>query len=157
MSLLSYDIDFQKWIKDNLHYQRRKPKRIALLMALAKRLRDIHAEFIATHEVNKETMKWTGQTIMLERLLNLKFGNGITIQNLDPTGTVQIEYEAANQNNPITYLSPEFANPVRGEAGEGLIGTGFLVNVPAAINFSQDEMKAVINKYLINYKTYVIQ
>lgn len=157
MSLVSYDIDFDKWISDNLHPERRKPKRIALLKALAKRIRDIHAEFVSVQSEESDKAQWAGLTILLERLLQLKFGSGIVIVNVGSSSAVQIEFEADNISNPVTLEAAAFTNPINGEAGEGVLGSSFVVQVPAATVFNQDEMKAVINKYLIHYKTYTIE
>ena len=155
--MISYSVNFQKWITDNLHPDRRTPKRIALLKALAKRIIDIHQEFIATHNENKEKLSWNGQRILLQRYLELKFGNGIIIENSGSAAGVQIEYEADNVSNPINFVAPEFTNPIAGVAGVGSPDANFTVKVPASVTFNENEMRAVINSYIINYKNYTIE
>lgn len=158
MSLASFNIDWEKWISDNLNSLSRTPKRIALLKALAKRIIDIHQEFIGVHNENREKLSWNGQRILLQRYLQLKFGSDlITIVNSSPSSSVQIEYPVDNLANPITYEAPLFTNPVYSEAGEGMIGANFTVNVPSTVSFDQNQMRAIIDRYLINYKSYIIQ
>jgi hypothetical protein len=153
----SFDIDWQKWISDNLNPRRRKPKRIALLKALAKRIIDIHSEFLTVHNANVEKLSWNGQRMLLQRYLQLKFGDGILIENSSSASLVAIEYEAPNLANAVTFVAPEFTNPIHGQGGDAMLGANFVVKVPVSIVFNENEMRAVINNYLINYKNYIIQ
>lgn len=154
--MTSYNVDWNELVTIMLHPERRTPRRISFLKALVKRIRDVHSEFVESHASNKDKLKWNGQTILLQRLLQIKYGSGITIENLNQSLNVQIEFESDNLGNPITEQSPEFSNPTNAQAGDGVLGVGFKVNVPGGILFSESEMRAVINEYIIGYKTYQI-
>jgi hypothetical protein len=153
MALPSYDIDFRKLVGQLLGSLLKKSKRIAWLTAALKPVRDLHDEFLAFTNLKAYEAKWNGQTIKLEKLLQDKFGSGITISN--------------NSQNLDEFLIGDGAD-VGGHWGDGpdvesYIGASynpalfnFTVNVPGSIVFVQSEMEAWINKYKLFGTTYNI-
>lgn len=153
MALPGYDIDFRKLVGQLLGSLLKKSKRIAWLTAGLKPLRNLHDEFLTFSNLKVYEVKWNGQTIKLEKLLQDKFGSGITItnnsQNLD-------EFIIGDGTDEGSYWGD-------GPDVESYIGTSynpalfnFTVNVPGSIVFVQSEMEAWINKYKLFGTTYNI-
>lgn len=153
MALPSYDIDFRKLVGQLLGFILKKTKRIAWLSAVLKPLRNLHDEFLSFTDLKAYEVKWNGQTIKLEKLLQDKFGGGITITN--NSGSIDsltigdgVDFgghwgEAADVDS---YIGEDY-NPAL---------TSFTVNVPGSIVFVQSEMEAWINKYKMFGTTYNI-
>lgn len=153
MALSSYDIDFKKLVGQLLGFLLKKTKRIAWLTALLKPLRNLHDEFLVFGELKAYEVKWNGQTIKLEKLLQDKFGGGITItnnsQSLDSLTIGDGEDVGGNWGD-----GPDFDSYIGEDYDPAL--TSFTVNVPGAIAFVQSEMEAWINKYKMHGTTYNI-
>lgn len=153
MALPSYDIDFKKLVGQLLGFVLKKTKRVAWLTAVLKPLRNLHDEFIAFSNLKHYEVKWNGQTIKLEKLLQDKFGGGITIinnsENLDSMtfgdGVDGGGYWGDGTDNG-DYIGADY-NPAL---------TNFTVEVPGAIVFVQSEMEAWITKYKMYGTTYNI-
>lgn len=153
MALPSYDIDLRKLVGQLLGSLLKKDKRVAWLTAIAKPLRDLHDQFLSFTTLKAYEVKWNGQTIVLEKLLQDKFGSGITITN--------------NSSSLDSLLIGDGVD-VGGNWGDGpdidsYIGEdyepalfNFTVNVPGAIVFVESEMEAWINKYKLFGTTYNI-
>lgn len=153
MALPSYNIDFRKMVGQLLGSLLKRSKRIAWLTAALKPLRNLHDEFLSFSNLKLYEVKWNGQTIKLEKLLQDKFGSGITItnnsQNLD-------EFVIGDGTDEGSYWGD-------GADVESYIGENydpalfnFTVNVPGSIVFVQSEMEAWINKYKLFGTTYNI-
>lgn len=153
MALPSYDIDFEKLIKQLLPALYRRVKRIAWLKAALIILKNIHTSFVSYSQGIVDEIKWNGQTIKLQNLLIEQFGAGITITNNEKS------------------LDGLFVGA--GSDASSFIGTGgdvsqfidvsyqvslfdFTVSVPGAISFDQTEMEGYINKYKRYGTTYNI-
>jgi hypothetical protein len=154
MSLNNYDFNFENWINDNLHPERRRPKRIAFLKALQSWLRKLHTEFIEYTQTKFDEIKWNGQTIKLEALLIERFGTGIYIEtNLgDFDGAIvgagaDIESFIGTGSDVNTFVGVSYVNA----------DYDFTVHVPSAITFSLSEMQALINRYKLMGTTYNIE
>lgn len=153
MALPSYDIDFRKLVGQLLGSLLKKSKRIAWLTAALKPLRNLHDEFLAFSSLKVYEVKWNGQTIKLEKLLQDKFGSGITItnnsQNLD-------EFIIGDGTDEGSYWGdgPDVESYIGESYNPALFN--FTVNVPGSIVFVQSEMEAWIKKYKLFGTTYNI-
>jgi hypothetical protein len=153
MPFPNYNINFQNMVSMFLGNTHRKPVRISWLTALLKAVSNLHSEFLAYSNTTKNEIKWNGQTIKLEKLLQEKFGAGITITNNSQTadgmfiGTGE-DVKAFWGENPDVrnYFASSYT----------IASTNFTVNVPAAIVFTQSVMEAYINKYKLHGTTYNI-
>lgn len=153
MALPAYNIDFKKLVGQLLGFLLKKTKRIAWLTAVLKPLRNLHDEFVAFTDLKAYEVKWNGQTIKLEKLLQDKFGGGITItnnsQSLDSMAFGDGVDVGGNWGD-----GPDFDSFIGADYDPAL--TNFTVNVPGAIVFVQSEMEAWINKYKMFGTTYNI-
>jgi hypothetical protein len=117
----------------------------------------LHDEFVQLVDLFKSEMKWNTQRILLQRALVLKFGAGIIVENQDASTWVTIAYPIANSSNPVAPVTPNINNSIGQVAGTSVFPTaGFIVKVPLAIVFDQNEMKAFINLY-VQQSNYIIQ
>ncbi len=143
-----YNFNFRTLITRQLPRRKRKPVRIAWLYVLLYPINLLHDEFVALINGYKSDMRWNGQRLRLQRGLQLKFGPGILVENQEVAGYVLIGFVADDSRNPVANVSDNDNNPVGLIAGTGYFEVvGFIVKVPAAIMFSENEMKAFINLY----------
>jgi hypothetical protein len=151
-----YSFNFRTVLTRQLPRRKRTTKRIAWIYSLLYPAKLIHDEFVTLVQRYKDEMKWNAQRILLQRALILKFGVGIVVVNQNPSSWVLIGYAADDSRNPVAAITPEFSNVIGQVAGTGTFGTiGFIVEVPMAIVFDQNEMKAFINLY-VQQSTYSI-
>lgn len=154
-----YSFNFRTLITRQLPRRKRRPVRIAWLYTCLYPIKLLHDEFVALVAGYKNEMKWNAQRLLLERALILKFGAGIVVENQDAAGWVSIGYIAANSANPVAAINPNLNNLIGQVAGTASFPTaGFIVKVPMAIVFNQNEMKAFINLYAqqSNYSIQII-
>lgn len=137
---------------------KRENIRVRWLYALLKGMRGVWDDFVAYATNVSDELKWNGQLIKLQRLLQIKFGDGILIVNQDFAEKKTIAYPVADERNVIAAVVADTTNPVSTVAATGFVtGVGFIVQVPVAIIFDEDEMRAVIDYYQIGTSDYVIQ
>jgi hypothetical protein len=152
-----YSFNFRTLLTRQLPRRKRRPKRVAWIYSLLFPAKELHDEFVSLVQGYKDDMRWNAQKTRLERGLILKFGAGIIVENQDPSTWVLIAYAADDARNPVAEEVAEYSNPVGVIAATGTFGdVGFIVKVPGAIIFDQNEMKAFINLY-IQQSTYIIQ
>jgi hypothetical protein len=144
MALPGYDIDFKKMVKLLLPALLRKPVRVAWLTASFKGLRAIHDNFLAFTDAKMDEVKYNGQTFIMEKMLEAKFGPGITITNninsldgLFVGDGNDVSSFIGSGNDTDTYIDIIYTVDVY----------NFTVSVPSAIVFVQSEMEAYIRKY----------
>lgn len=153
MALPSYNIDFRKLVGQLLGFLLKKTKRIAWLTAVLKPLRNLHDDFLSFTDLKAYEVKWNGQTISLEKLLQDRFGSGITITNNSEA------LDSMTIGDGVDFSShwgdgPDFDSHIGEDYNPAL--TNFTVNVPGSIVFAQSEMEAWINKYKMFGTTYDI-
>jgi len=153
MGLPSYDIDFEKMVGHLLGFVLKKTKRIAWLTAATKPLRSIHDDFLAYTNLKAYEVKWNGQTIKLEKLLQDKFGPGITVTNntaaldaLTIGDGIDVGRNIGTDLDVDSYIGADYTPDLY----------NFTVRVPGSISFVQSEMQAWINKYKLFATTYNI-
>lgn len=152
-----YSFNFRTLITRQLPRRKRRPVRIAWLYTLLYPVKLLHDEFVQLVDLFKSEMKWNTQRILLQRALVLKFGAGIIVENQDASTWVIIAYPVANSANPVAPVTPNLNNSIGQAAGTADFPTaGFIVKVPMAIIFDQNEMKAFINLY-VQQSNYTIQ
>jgi hypothetical protein len=102
-------------------------------------------------------MQWNGQLILLERYLVMKFGSGIKIVNYDFSLKQTLGYVCPDERNAFGYNAEGFDNPIGFGADQGFISApGFRVEVPSAIIFDINEMRANIDVRQIGASEYEI-
>lgn len=153
MALVNYDIDFKDMVGQLCGYIHRKTVRVAWLTGALKPLRTLHDIFLTFSTAKGYEVKWNGQTIVLERLLRDRFGDGIFITNhvVEVNGAFVGEgddtaFFVGERNDQSQYIDISY----------NIDQVNFTVNVPAAISFVQSELEAWINKYKLFGTTYEI-
>src|SRR5690349_21656679 len=141
MALPGYDINFERMIKLLLPSLLRKPVRVAWLKACFKSLHVIHDKFISFTNAKMDEVKYNGQTFVMEKLLQAKFGPGIYITNnvssLDGLfigDGNDVGSFVGDGNDVSSYIDIQYS----------VVLFNFTVNVPGAIVFVQSEMESYI-------------
>lgn len=153
MALPNYDFDMVKMIRQLLGKPHRRPVREAWLKACLMGLRSIHDKFIAFTDAKADEIKYNGQTLVMEKMLQAKFGLGISITN--NIGSIDglfigdgndIQGYWGDGSDVITYIDTVY----------NVALYNFTVNVPAGVVFVQSEMEAFIRKYKMYGTTFNI-
>jgi len=152
--MANYSIDFKKLISISLPRRRRTPIRISWIAALLQPMQDLYAKFLAFKTVTDYELKWNGQVIKLEKLLQDQFGSGIYITSRDPislTGLYlgdgeDIVSSIGDNSDVDSFIDEDYNFQL----------FNFTVHVPSSISFVQSEMEAWINKYVAYWANYNI-
>lgn len=153
-----YNFNFRTLIGWLLPSFMRKTRMIAWLYAVVKVLRDLHATFIAFGGQKFDEIKYNGQTIKLRNLLVSTYGAGITItNNINTNVDIYLAYEANDPQNEHAFEAGSSGNGFVFEADTIPLGQAdFTINIPAAITYDEDELRALVNKYKLYGKTFDI-
>jgi hypothetical protein len=153
-----YDIDFTLAVKRLLPPFLRQVKHIAWLTALVKPLQEKRDEIFGDYytEIIKR-MKFNGQTIVLEEVLN---------QFYNLTADPLIYIETLVQDNFTSYVGPDDATEVYvgiDNFTDTYIGTGysfytadFIIYVPSSLVFVEAEMRALVDGIKLYGTSYLI-
>lgn len=154
---MNYAVDFKKIVTQTLPPHKRRPLRVLLLTKLLSFIQLVHNGFV-THANNvREEVSWNGQKILLERYLNIKYGAGITITNQDFSAQVIFLSDAPSESNILIGDCPDYLNPIIADSATGsLLTSGFTVNVPAGLNADLNEIRAVVEFYLIGSSSFEV-
>lgn len=149
-----YALDFDKLINWLLPRAKRKPVRIAWLYALMVRIRAIHTDFISTGTALSAQARVNSQCINLEAYLISRFGAGIIIEpQLISANDAYIGdndeagFYIGDNDDALYYLSD----------ADGSSIYNAIVKVPAAIEYDEDELRAILDKYKVPGSNYLIQ
>lgn len=172
-----FTINFLFVIYSQLPSFLRTPKRLAWLQLMVKGLKDIQTDFAAFRLDANRQATYTGQVMVLERMLNLVYyGLDDTYATAsDPTagGHIYIEkvinnlpsnytfYESEGQAPKFIYLDSEAQPPTYGYfSSEYYSLTSFVVKVPVSLGLTASQLNAMrsrIDKYIIAGFNYTIQ
>jgi hypothetical protein len=156
-----YNVDFDDIAKKLIPLRLRKVKALDYLSAILKPLKSLHADFLSFVNTKKYELKFTGQIIYLEHLLNDTYDSttrGIYIvdtANIDLTywfnrGELTSFYYLRNRSEgqPPKYLKNriEYINHIH-----------FIIKVPSGVSFVEVQMRTLIDKYLQAGKNYTIE
>ncbi len=154
---MNYNIDFNRIIYFSLPSFKRRGNRLRWLSKLLSVFQLLHNDFVNHADTVKEEVSWNGQKSLLERRLNIAFGNGIVIVNQDFSNKVQIIYESQDERNPIIEESPNFNNPIIKESATGFFqSVGFIVEVPASLSADLDLIRRTVDFYLIGSSSFEV-
>lgn len=155
--LANYNIDFTKLITQYLSSYKRKTVRIRWLAAITSHLNTLHTAFISHFTQQKDEMKWVGQTITLERYLQIRFGiPGLEIININLNESALIGWPCPDGKNPIGYSPVDFDSPIGYAPDAEIITKGFKIQLPASSDYNSDELRAVVNRHLIGSSEFEI-
>lgn len=136
----------------------RKSRHLAWLNSLLKPLKETHEAFVLyRHEFNK-SLRYNGQVIILENLLNNIFDSqdrGIVVKT-NPSGVAQVYLFNKNDNQPVYVAKKSEDQPVYiYQKNENILQVwDFEVIVPDGILTSEQEsqLKSIVNKYKLDGK-----
>ncbi|MDQ3072475.1 MAG: hypothetical protein M3Q97_04315 [Bacteroidota bacterium] len=159
-----YSINPQKLAKELLNELLRKPIHTAWVELLVFPIHDLKDRFLAFVTFVQLQVSYNFQTQNVERMLNDKY----------PTASPDIYIEHTHDRLPrrfAFYASEDqdklgtayFESELQGHLFDTYFNseydqeTDFIVKVPAALTYDEDEMKAHINKYKLAGKRYAIE
>ncbi|MBL0144943.1 MAG: hypothetical protein IPP48_03455 [Chitinophagaceae bacterium] len=156
----TYNIDFSKLTRWLLPSFVRKPKMMYWMLALATPVIVLYGDFKRYRKTKQYQLLITPQVCYLEKMLNDTFD--FTLRRIRIVDAIW--YPATNiftisESKPVAvYTSGEGAPLIIYTDGEaGLFQDDFIVEVPAALVFDENQMKANINIYKLAGTKYKIQ
>lgn len=157
-----YNINFTKLVHWMVPEVLRKPRMMALLNTLVTPIAYLHNQFITNRRSNLYKLLITPQVCYVEMALNDKYDpeeRRIRIV-LPKSYNPQFLYKRI-ENKPIYLFRKSHIQPgqytwlvQKGEAST--FQFDFIVKVPPTVVFVQEEMRAVINSYILPEKVYKI-
>lgn len=155
-----YNVDWNKLVTWLIPYPLRQPKLLAFVDALKQSVADVYTRYLA---YKTYTVYWLGinsQVCFMQKALNDKYD--IAERRIYITDGVNIEpvlLSLKSENKPQKFSLKTEAQPIRLplKSEVAAFASDFIVNVPAAVAFSADEMSAVIDSIKTPSKTYIIK
>lgn len=123
---------------------------IYYLRASIKPLDELLQNFYSFFDAIEYDLQFNGQVIMLEHLLNDKFDNvdrGIYITDAVNVGNLFLFNKTEDNEQTFLFNSDEEETPTYLKNRAEIQNFDFIVNVPAAVTFNEDQLKFYVNKY----------
>lgn len=169
-----YIINFTEWVKQIIRPDLvNQPRAMAWFSAMLEGVKNLHEKFLMFREATLYKLRWTSQTIYLEKLLNDRFNNGNpAFQNFEqrqtPVGIYISEPAAFNQQlyhwnaaenryDAVSWLQSELDADVTltqysFKESEMQANLDFVVNVPIALFDVTDPANQVL---LSNFRGWI--
>lgn len=156
-----YNISFKDIVNKLLPLALRKERVKAFLYALIKPLKDVNSTFSGFKDGIDYELRFNGQTIYLEHILNDKYDSILKRIYIEDTSAIDYTYlfneVEAREKFYLRNLS-EATPPIYLEnITEQVNQTHFKVKVPSTITFSTPEMEALVDKYRKAGTNYTIE
>lgn len=148
-------------IEQLLPINRRRFRNIAFLKFLSKPIRTLITDFTNFYVKKRYDLAFNGQVVYLEHVLNDFFDEvdrGIYISDSPEAAESNYLFNEV-EGNEETYLFnvSELQSPLYLYNQQELtFWPDFIVNVPAAVSFNNNQMTALINRYKLAGKNYII-
>ena len=157
--MITIDIDLRN--EANLPIAKRRFVNIAWLTFLSKPIRRILAEYYTYRLSNELLIHMNGQVIYIEHILNHYFdqvNEGIYITDSAEVEEGVILYNNG-ENNEETYLYNDAENNDETyffNLEELQNWPDFIINIPSAVTFNEQQLRALVNRFKIAGKNYII-
>lgn len=157
-----YRIDINGLIKLLVKFSLRKPKRLAGLNALTYPIVILWNGFLKFLQDKVYELNKTSQVVHIEAVLNDRWDAGlrrIYLTDGDSVEPLYIYRVAESKPAPIIYQDAEGepAPYIYTDNELNAVTIDFIIHVPVFITFDEEEMKALVNKYRLPGKAYIIQ
>ena len=155
-----FNVDFKKAIYNLLPFFLRAENSTAWLYSLQQPLKALNNTFVAFRLNINYRLQFTAQIIYLEHYLNDQFdpsARGLFITNIEENDFTFI-YNNVEQNAPTYFYNKAEAQPSYYfyNWSELLLGDNYIINVPVAIPYNEDNMRAKVDFYNNAGKQYSI-
>jgi len=163
-----YLVDWALWVLTLTPPLLRQALQRAWLQVLIAPVADLHAAFLAYRTATNTQLSYTGQVILLERLLNLRYYNAFDPNPITPFKPIYIidvptqvqlvplylKSEAVPQT---VYLQTENIPWVLFTRAETLLNYDFKIMVPASLTFDQTELRRLVDRYKYAGTQYIVE
>jgi len=155
-----FNFDFDLFRDRYLPEHWRTPAVKDWIFSLFAPLKTLHQEFLDYRDVVLFDVAFNGQTIHLEFVLNELFApgvGGIFIETQKDESLIFLSNKIENQPKIFLFNKSELEPPIFLKNRAERLEFNFIVFVPVAIVFDEDELKAKINFYRLAGKTFKIE
>lgn len=171
--ITDYNISFNTWLNNLVQWFDAGDKIMAWLRVLISPIKDIHTRFLAYRIIVNREASYNGQVMVLERMLNLQYYDveaWASPGDVTAGGRIYIDHTLDSIPNQYVFYNNEGQEPLyiyndsEGEPPEYVYYTSeyysvvaFVVMVPVALTYDEDEMRARIDNVLQAGYNYTIQ
>lgn len=156
-----FNIDFDVLEKLLIRRKLRLPKRMAGITALLSPVKYVWNKFVAFYNGILYDMAHTTQTVFLQAVLNDKYDNILRriVINDGPDKDAMIVYrDIESKPGPFIYLNAEnHPKYIYNNAETADLGPDFIIEIPVAVTYNQEELIALVNKFKLPGKVFIIQ
>lgn len=155
-----FDINFKVLAKLLIKKKWQQPKRMAGIYAILKPVISVYNAFIAFYNDCLYYLAHTSQVVFIEAVLNDMFDQGLRRIRVVDANIVLPKYLFTTAENKPMYLrktsesAPTYLR-LRTECFPN--GVHFIVEVPVTLVYDQDAMKALVLKYCLPGRLFIIQ
>lgn len=156
-----FELDVRKLVVDAMAHFLRGPIFQAFVKVSAKELDTIHQDTLTIRDTALFDLSFTAQKNYLQELMNITFdpiGRGIFIENtiIFPDNFTFFDSEA--RPDTFVFFDSESKPPLTTRfQSEAQGDSDFIIFVPVALVFDEDEMRSLVNKYRAAGKTFEIE
>lgn len=160
--MLKFPVNFRKLASDLMPFFLRDPQTVKLIEHPNSALQEVNDNLVTFRDGISFDLSFTSGKAYLQEVLNQLFDpidRGIFIENqTDFLADNFIKFDVESGTDDFTYFESE-GKPPRFYylESEYAIAVTFIVFVPAALVFDQDEMEALVNKYRAAGRPFEIQ
>lgn len=155
-----YNVDLNRVVRQFLPVRKKQPVMLAFVYSLIYPITELYERFLVFRETIIFKARYNSQIMYIEHLLNSYFNEGGTsiyiqdgviidefylFKNSEPNDAEYIYKVSEGGTDRYLYLDSEYGSIV-----------DFIVNVPSAITYDTNLMKAWINRYKMAGKKYSI-
>lgn len=154
-----YNIDLDVLVQLLVPSRLRKAKTLAWIGALIAPIRTLLSDFMSFKATKDYELAHNGQVCRLEGLLNDRWDAGLRRITIEDTPDVDpvFFYLEAEQKPEFFYLESENQQKFFYLESETTTGYDFEVRVPNFISFDNTEMTALVNKYKLTGRSFIIK
>lgn len=156
-----FEIEYKTLINQLVRAKWRKPKRVAGLTALIIPIITLYNSFISYLLSKLYELSRTSQVVYIEAVLNDRWDNDFRrIEVVDyASQEAQSIYRKPEDKTPLyIYRKPEaITRYVYRNVEVNAISYDFVIKIPVSIVYDTEELKALVNKYKLFGKAYIIQ
>lgn len=155
-----FNIDFRHIVYNLTPYFLRSDENLSWLYSLIEPVAELNIVFNSFRDNTLYLLQFTSQTIYLEHYLNDQFdpiGRGIFITNLDELDWIFLRNEIEQKPPFYLFNDVEAAPPVYFKNYTELLNdTNFIINIPVAVSYVENIVRARVDFYNQAGKNYTI-
>lgn len=154
-----FNVDFEKLVRQVMPTELRKPRLLALILAMVSPIVRLHGLFLVYRAATFYDLEHNSQVCRMQAVLNDEFDNtDRRIRIVDGPGEDPLYLFQPDELKPVFLYQPsENQSVTLWQEQETIAGADFKILVPAAVAFDPVRMRALTDRYCLPSKDYTIE